>query len=115
MSGTDDDPNTTPRLEQLRSMLLEEPNDVFLHYAIALELKSINNKPAAMMQLNRLLDIEPGHIPGHYQLALLFAEMERRQEAIEKATAGMLLADDQRDLKALREFRELLQRVEQEA
>lgn len=115
MSSADGGQYTTARLEQLRSMLLEEPNDVFLHYAIALELKSINNKTAAMMQLYMLLDIEPGHIPGHYQLALLFAEMDQRRDAIEKATAGMLLADDQRDLKALREFRELIQRVEQEA
>jgi len=71
----DEGSNGVSRLEQLRAMLVDEPGDVFLHYAIALELKAASNRPAAMMQFYMLLDIDPEHIPAHYQLALIFAEM----------------------------------------
>ena len=114
MTLNDHEGRAPSRLEQLRAMCEQEPRDVFLHYAIALELKAMNNRAAAMMELYKLLDIDPGHIPGHYQLALLFAEMDRREDAIEKASRGMALAGEQRDLKALKEFRELLNSVSPE-
>jgi ABC-type multidrug transport system ATPase subunit len=111
----DEGSNGVSRLEQLRAMLVDEPGDVFLHYAIALELKAASNRPAAMMQFYMLLDIDPEHIPAHYQLALIFAEMGQTGDAIAKARAGIELAEAQRDVKALREFRELLRNVGGEA
>lgn len=100
------------RLDHLRSMLKEEPRDVFLHYAIALELKALHDLPAAMMQFYELLDIDPGNIPGHYQMALVFDELGRCGDALGIARKGLELASDQRDLKAMAELRELIQRLQ---
>ncbi len=100
------------RLERLRALLKEEPRDVFLHYAIALELRSRHDLPAAMMQFYELLDIDPGNIPGHYQMALVYDELGRSGDAIQTARNGLALAADQRDLKAMSELRELIQRLE---
>ncbi len=98
----------TSRLAKLRAMLKEEPRDAFLHYAIALELKAGQDLPSALMQFQELLAIDPQNIPGHYQLALVLSELGRRTEAVAKAREGLRLANDQRDLKAAGELRELL-------
>lgn len=109
----DEEPDTT-RLDQLREMLKAEPQDVFLHYAIMLELKKVENLPAALMQCYELLDIDPGNIPTHYQMALLFQDLGQPDDAIHRCERGLALATEQRDLKAMREFRELMQRLLEE-
>ena len=43
------------RLEQLRGMLADEPNDAFIRYAIALELKRAGKMEEAADDLERLL------------------------------------------------------------
>lgn len=113
MSGEEGSEDTT-RLDQLRAMLVEEPKDVFLHYAIMLELKKLNNHPAALMQCYELLDIDPGNIPAHYQMALLLHDLGQPADALARCNHGMRLASAQRDLKAMREFRELYQRFTEE-
>jgi tetratricopeptide (TPR) repeat protein len=78
------------RLEQLRAMLAEEPGDLFLRYAIALEHKRMGAMEQAVLQLEDILREEPGHLPSYYQLAVMLADLGRSQEAIEACNAGSL-------------------------
>jgi len=78
------------RLEQLRALLLEEPKDGFLRYAIALELKRMGRSAEAIAGLEALLHDDPAHVPSYYQLAVLLSEAGRQPEAIAACEAGAL-------------------------
>jgi tetratricopeptide (TPR) repeat protein len=104
-----DDLKGSARLDQLRAMLRDEPKDVFLHYAIMLELRKLNDHPEALLQGYELLEIDPGYVPAHYQMALLLHELGQPADALARCESGLRLATAQRDLKAAREFNELRQ------
>lgn len=78
------------RLDQLRTLLADEPHDTFLRYAVALELKRLGRTEEAIADLQMLVRDEPGHVASYYQLALLLGEMGRNTEAIEVCKAGSL-------------------------
>ena len=99
----------TSRLDQLRGMLQYEPGDVFLLYAIMLELKKAGESEAAIDDGALLLRLHPDHAPTHYQLALLCHDLGRNEEAIDHCMRGRALAVQENDVKATNEFRELEQ------
>ena len=99
---------STDRLAQLQALLAEEPGDVFLRYAIALELRRLERMDEAMMHLEDLLTDHPEHVPSHHQLALMYASLGRIPEAVEAAKAGALQALVQGDRKARAELLELV-------
>ncbi|HRH37918.1 MAG TPA: tetratricopeptide repeat protein [Flavobacteriales bacterium] len=78
------------RLEQLRALLADEPRDGFLRYAIALELKRLGKNAEAIVDLQALVREEPEHIATYYQLATLYAEAGRIEEAVATCDAGAL-------------------------
>ena len=95
------------RLRQLREMLIEEPGDYFLRYAIALELKRQGEMDEAIADLRSILTEAPTHIARYYQLALLLAEVGPIQEAIDTCEAGSLQCLVTGDRKARAELLEL--------
>ncbi len=98
---------STDRLAQLRHMLVEEPGDLFIRYAIALELKRAGEMKEAVDGLKAILAEEPKHIASYYQLALMQAEMGHTQEAIRTCDAGALECLVTGDRKARAELLEL--------
>jgi predicted Zn-dependent protease len=99
---------TTDRLQQLRTMLAEEPGDTFLRYAIALELKRAGEMEAAVKALEELLHDEPKHVPSYYQLAIMLADLNRTNDAIHACEVGMLQCIVTGDRKARAELQELM-------
>ncbi len=95
------------RLQQLRSMLAEEPGDLFLRYAIALELKREGHMEQAIEDLHAILIEEPEHIASYYQLALLLTDTGRTKEAMETCEAGAMRCLVTGDRKARAELLEL--------
>ncbi len=95
------------RLDQLRGMLAEEPNDAFLRYAIALELKRAGKMEEAANDLERLLIADPKYIACYYQLALILIDLGRADEAVHVCEAGALQCIVTGDRKAGAELLEL--------
>lgn len=95
------------RLDQLRELLAEEPGDLFIRYAIALELKREGHTEQAMADLRGILTDEPAHIASYYQLALLLAESGHGVEAIAVCEAGALQCLVTGDRKARAELLQL--------
>lgn len=96
------------RLEQLRGMLEDEPGDLFLRYAIALELKREGDMEQAIVELEAILTDDPKHIASYYQLALLFADVGRTADAAATCKAGAMESLVTGDRKARAELLELL-------
>ncbi len=95
------------RLGQLRAMLAEEPGDLFIRYAIALELKRQGNMELAIEDLHAILIEEPEHIASYYQLALMLADTGRIPQAIETCEAGAMRCLVTGDRRARAELLEL--------
>jgi len=105
---------STARLDQLQAMLAEEPGDVFLRYAIALELNSHGRIDEAIQWLDSLNRDAPEHVPTYYQLALLLAEDGRGTEALTACDAGAAQALIATDHKARAELIALKAAIEEE-
>ena len=98
---------SSTRLEQLRGMLAEEPNDAFIRYAIALELKRSGKMEEAANDLEALLNTDPKYIACYYQLALILIDLGRAGEAMHVCEAGSLQCLTTGDRKARAELLEL--------
>lgn len=92
------------RLDQLRAMQAEEPEDAFLRYAIALELKRLGRMEEAIADLEALLRDKPDHVASYYQLATWLAELGRVTDAVETCNTGSLRALVQGERKARTEL-----------
>lgn len=103
------------RLSQLRTMLTEEPGDLFIRYAIALELKRAGDMEQAISDLKSILADEPAHIASYYQLGLMQAETGLPAEAIATCEAGALQCLVTGDRKARAELLELREALIDEA
>lgn len=105
---------STTRLEQLRGMLAEEPDDAFIRYAIALELKRAGRMEEAANDLEALLMNDPKYIACYYQLALILVDLGRAPEAIHVCEAGSLQCLTTGDRKARSELLELKKAIADE-
>jgi tetratricopeptide (TPR) repeat protein len=95
------------RIEQLRAMLAEEPGDLFIRYAIALEQKRAGNMEQAVEDLRSLLHDDPTYVAAYYQFAMVLADLGHLQEAVDACEAGSLQCIVTGDRKARAELLEL--------
>lgn len=96
------------RLEQLQQMLLQEPNDRFLQYAIAIEYFSSGQVQKAIGILNEIIDQDPDYLAVYYQLGKCYEATERIEDAITVYNKGILVAQKLGKQKTLGELREAL-------
>jgi len=95
------------RISILESFLKSEPEDPFNWYALAMEYKN-NNLVKYKEHLNHLLQHFPSYLATYYQVAELFIEESRTNEAQEVLEKGIALARSQEDRNTLRELQNLL-------
>lgn len=100
------------RKEQLLKMLEQEPNDVFLNYALAMELVSENDLNGAKMQLKKTLDFNTTYLPCFYQLGQVSEKLNEISEAVNYYQKGVVVAKSQNNTKALGELNEALWMLE---
>lgn len=79
----------TTRRQQIEAMLSVEPDDSFLRYALALELKAENSLPEAIFILRQLLNDEGKYTAAYYQLAEMLANVGDFNEALEVIERGL--------------------------
>ncbi|GAB1449287.1 MAG: tetratricopeptide repeat protein [Bacteroidetes bacterium] len=91
------------RKQKLMKFLEESPKDVFLWYALAMEELKESPQQAKSLLL-KCLEIEPSHIPSHYQLALLADQAGEEEEAIAFLDKGLQFLKSSSDEKTKREF-----------
>lgn len=97
----------TQRIEMLKKALLEEPNDPFYQYALALEHVHTHRADALRM-FSSLLSTHPNYLPTYYQAGLLLVELGNEAEGVDILEKGIALAQQQGNQKTLNELRFLL-------
>lgn len=92
------------RREKLEEMLQIEPNDPFLHYALAKETLGEGKQEEAVIELRTVLERFPDYHPAHFQLGQVLLELDERDEAREVVTRGIEAAKEQNDAHAVSEM-----------
>lgn len=98
-----------PRREQLEEMLKDEPEDVFLNYALAKSLAEGGDPEAAIEQFRRTLSIDADHVPSYFQMAQTMAAAGQIEEARATTQSGLDVARKVGDDHAAMEMTEFLQ------
>jgi Tfp pilus assembly protein PilF len=93
------------RIERIKEMLKENPNDSFLQHALALEFIKIGNDAGAKNLFESLLEKEPGYIGSYYHLAKLLERIGETDNAIRVYENGMEEAKKAGDHHSLSELR----------
>src|SRR5262245_1232520 len=79
------------RLAQLQQMLIDEPFDTFLHYALAMEQMKLDETETALQQLSAMNEQFPDHVAAWHQRGQVLAdqgETERAQEILQQGIAA---------------------------
>lgn len=88
-------------------MLEEQPDDLFLLYALAMEYRGSGQYTEAIQQFEKIILKDASYIPAYYQLGQLLGEQDESR-AIHLFEMGMGLAKAKGDLKTANEFRSAL-------
>jgi Tfp pilus assembly protein PilF len=100
------------RLQQLQQMLLDEPNDSFLNYALALEYAKEDNLPQAIKIIEEVVQRDENYLGAYYQLGKLYEQQNLSERAIVTYQKGISIAKAQNNKKAQGELNEALWMLE---
>lgn len=94
-------------------MLQDDPKDVFLRYALAMELDSAGLLAESLAAYQQLMADQPPHVPSFFRAGQLLARMGESPQAAQTLQRGIEWARDQGDMHAAEEMNELLQSLGQ--
>lgn len=98
----------TGRREKIEAMLVDEPNDVFLRYSLAMEQCNDGESEAALGLLKTLTEESPPYVPAFFRSAQILEELDRIAESRTFLRDGIEVAREQGDLHAAAEMGEML-------
>ena len=102
------------RLEKLKEMEIQKPEDAFVKFAIAQEYVALNNDEKALVYYELLLETAPTYVPLYYQFGKLYERADDIKAASEIYTKGIALAKAANDTKTAGELNEALILLEDE-
>lgn len=80
------------RLVKLQQMLEVDPDDQFLHYAVAKELISTGDPDSGLEKLAEVIERWPDYVPAYFQRGQTLAEQGQNAQARQVIEAGILVA-----------------------
>jgi hypothetical protein len=99
-------------LEKIREMLSREPRDVFLRYALAMELDAAGRQAESLEAYQDLMRDLPPHVPSYFRAGQLLVRMGSPDLAMTALRQGITHAMASGDHHAASEMTELLQSIE---
>ncbi|MBN8701612.1 MAG: tetratricopeptide repeat protein [Bacteroidetes bacterium] len=103
----------TKRVTLLLEMLKNDPNDVFLIYALALEHAKEERLEEAIGLLEKAHSINESYLPAYYQLGKLYEQTGESQKAIQIYRKGIFIANSKKDMKTIGELEEALMIIDE--
>ena len=103
------------RIDQIRAMLADDPEDVFLNYALALELDKARQHDDSLQLFQQLMDGEPPYVPAFFMAAQMLTRLDRTEEARTILKSGIQQANEQGEQHAAAEMTEFLAVIEDQA
>ena len=96
------------RRQKIEAMLVDDPQDTFLRYSLAMELRSEGDHQRSLSMLGDLIQESPPCIPAFFMAAQQLVDLDRIEEARDFLRRGIDQARSQGDSHAAAEMSELL-------
>jgi tetratricopeptide (TPR) repeat protein len=96
------------RLAFLEQSVKSGAADSFARYALGMEYRKTGRVDDALAAFTELREKDPGYLPMYLMVGQMLADSERKPEAIEWLEAGVRLATERADSKALGELESAL-------
>lgn len=99
------------RLETIRDLLAQNPNDSFLLYGLANEYKNGGDLAAAVETYQRLFELHPEYVAAYYQCGQvheLAGDLEQAAEVYDRGIAVARRIGDAHTLSELQAARDIL-------
>jgi tetratricopeptide (TPR) repeat protein len=96
------------RLAQLQQMLVDEPNDSFLHYALGMEYVKLGDAEQGVRQFASMNAAFPDHVAAWHQRGRLLADRGEADAAREVLQHGIAVAQRTGDDHAAGEMQGLI-------
>jgi len=96
------------RLDQIQQMLLSEPDDVFLNFALAMEQVKAGHLAEAADQFARVIQLDPHHTAAYSQRAGTLIALGRKDEAKAVLNEGIAAAGRTGDKHAADQMRQAI-------
>jgi predicted Zn-dependent protease len=99
------------RIDDLRELHSEFPQDAFTHYSLALEYANEGQPEVAIAELRQLTSAKPDYIPAHQMLGQTLLRQGKVDEARAALEQGIEAAAKAGNLHAAIEMRGILQEI----
>ncbi|MGI9517580.1 MAG: hypothetical protein ACR2NP_11060 [Pirellulaceae bacterium] len=99
------------RLEQLQTMLVSDPEDAFLNYALALEFDKLEQHDDSLDIFARLVQYDPPYVPAFFMAGQMLSRLDRNDEARQYLEQGIVEARRQGNAHAAGEMTEFLEMI----
>jgi tetratricopeptide (TPR) repeat protein len=98
----------TERLETLRQLIAQNPNDSFLRYGLAMEYARTGELEKAAAEHRALLEMNSDYVASYYHGGQALEKLGRREEARELYERGLAACTRVGDLKTRNEIQAAL-------
>jgi tetratricopeptide (TPR) repeat protein len=99
------------RLETIRKIVEQSPNDAFARYGLAMELKNVGQHDAAHAEFEELEKRHPSYVPQFLMHANLLSDMKRIDEAKAILRRGIAAAGQAGNAHAVSEMQAALDQL----
>ena len=99
---------TNKRIELMKKMLQDNPDDSFLNYASALEYAKEGNTAIAIEIMEMLIKKDENYLATYYQLGKLYEQKNQIEKALLIYKKGVVIAKREEDVKTIGELEEAL-------
>ena len=99
------------RRQKLEALVQEDPDDVFLRYALAMQCVSDGDDDEGLDGLQKLLERDAHYVPAYFQTAQLLAKKNELETCRHYLTRGIEVAHEAGDSHAEGEMRGFLEQL----
>ncbi len=99
------------RLEKLLEFQRQQPDDLFLKYALAMEYLGIKNMARAFLLFNEVIEKDVHYVAAYYQLGKILEHKGEETAAIRMFEIGLAEAKLKKDFKTVNEFKTAIEEL----
>jgi len=99
------------RREKIEAMLADDPQDTFLRYSLAMELRGEGRHQESLAKLEELYRETPSYVPAFFMAGQQLVQLKQIDQAREVLREGIEEARRQNDQHAAAEMSELLSAI----
>ncbi|MFN8261428.1 MAG: hypothetical protein U0X41_10890 [Chitinophagales bacterium] len=95
----------TNRIQRLKSIIVDNPNDTFALFALAKEYEKAGELQDSVQLFEKLLVVDEQYVGAYYHLAKVYEQLDEVKKALNIYEKGISIAQQRNDSHALSELK----------